>query len=299
MTFQQMQCFIEVAHCRNFTKAAQNLYISQPNLTKYISGMERELGFRLFERSARKVELTPEGRNLLHRTEAIFSYLMRAVDDAKFQHHQIVHTVNIGISRDETIPLPMVETLWTLNSGKDQHITLEQDSYLSLISRLADRTYDLILTTDRNVRIRGDFEFAKLRPFALVIAIHKSHPKASIPDLSPSDLPGELIFMALPDGKSAPHDIVSSVYHNCGGKENEFDIHLCGSPRDTILNARINAGIAIVSGLVNRKEFPDIRFVDFEKRADAFQYLVWRKGEDDPAVLLCRDKITESCQPLA
>lgn len=296
MTFQQMQYFIEVAHCRNFTKAAQNLYIAQPNLTKYIANMEKELGFKLFERSARKVELTPEGRVLLQKTETIFAYLMRAVEDTKIMSKQVVHPINIGISRDETVPEAVLQLLREINSQADIHIVLEQDSYQSLVSRLADHTYDLILTTDRNVRNRSDIEFEPLRPFNLVIALHRTHPKAQIEDLSPRDLRGELVFLALPDGKTAPSGVVSLVYHNCGGNGGEFDIQLCNSPSDTILNALINSGIAIVSGLVNRDDFPDIRFVDFEERTDAFQYVAWRKDESDSAVLACRDLIIARCR---
>lgn len=61
--------FMEIARCLNFSQAAQNLNISQPGLSQQINALERELGFKLFYRTTRKVTLTEEGeylyRNLL------------------------------------------------------------------------------------------------------------------------------------------------------------------------------------------------------------------------------------------
>ncbi len=54
--------FREVAKCLNYTKAAENLYISQPALTKRIGDIERKLGITLFYRTKHSVTLTPAGR---------------------------------------------------------------------------------------------------------------------------------------------------------------------------------------------------------------------------------------------
>ncbi len=57
--------FIALAETLNFSKAAENLYISQSSLTKHIQTMEKELGIQLFERSTNKVALSNYGRLLL------------------------------------------------------------------------------------------------------------------------------------------------------------------------------------------------------------------------------------------
>ena len=54
MTIQQIRYFIEVANCRSFSRAAASLHLSQPNLTKYIAKLEKELGFRLFDRTTHR-----------------------------------------------------------------------------------------------------------------------------------------------------------------------------------------------------------------------------------------------------
>lgn len=58
---QQLQYFMELANCLNFTRAAANLYVAQPTLSQQIADLEAQLGVTLFNRSSRSVTLTPAG----------------------------------------------------------------------------------------------------------------------------------------------------------------------------------------------------------------------------------------------
>jgi LysR family hydrogen peroxide-inducible transcriptional activator len=61
MRLEQISLFREVAEQKSFTLAAKRLYVSQPSVSQQIATLERELGFRLFERNSKKVVLTPAG----------------------------------------------------------------------------------------------------------------------------------------------------------------------------------------------------------------------------------------------
>jgi len=65
MRLYQLEYFIKIAECGSITRAAQELYLSQPSLTKAISGLETEYSLKLFSRTARGIRLTPEGRDFL------------------------------------------------------------------------------------------------------------------------------------------------------------------------------------------------------------------------------------------
>ena len=73
MTLDQLKCFFEVARCRNFSKAAERLFMAQPTLTKSIIKLEGELRVRLFDRSTHHCQLTAEGRLFFRKTEDLFS----------------------------------------------------------------------------------------------------------------------------------------------------------------------------------------------------------------------------------
>lgn len=65
MRIDTLQEFRDLAHSLNFTAAAQRLNITQPNLSKHIADLEKELGFKLFIRG-RELKLTPEGKLYLN-----------------------------------------------------------------------------------------------------------------------------------------------------------------------------------------------------------------------------------------
>lgn len=67
--------FLQTAHRGNFTKAAQELHITQPSVSYAIKQMEESLGLKLFHRLSKGVELTEEGRALLSYVEQSFSLL--------------------------------------------------------------------------------------------------------------------------------------------------------------------------------------------------------------------------------
>ncbi len=64
VSYDYYRIFYYVAKYGSFTQAAQVLMGSQPNLTRAVNNLERELGCRLFQRSNRGVRLTPEGEQL-------------------------------------------------------------------------------------------------------------------------------------------------------------------------------------------------------------------------------------------
>lgn len=64
MELKQLQYFLVVADCLNFSRAAEQLYISQPALSYHIAELERELKTELFVRAPRQLYLTAEGQSL-------------------------------------------------------------------------------------------------------------------------------------------------------------------------------------------------------------------------------------------
>lgn len=75
-----LHTFLITAKCCNFTRAAEALHITQGAVSRQISGLEAHLGYRLFNREARGLSLTAQGREWLPRIEQVFSLIEEAVD---------------------------------------------------------------------------------------------------------------------------------------------------------------------------------------------------------------------------
>ena len=65
MQIKQLEYLVKIVENGSISKAAEQLYITQPNLTKAVSSLEKEYGIRLFNRKARGVELRAEGKEFM------------------------------------------------------------------------------------------------------------------------------------------------------------------------------------------------------------------------------------------
>jgi DNA-binding transcriptional LysR family regulator len=77
MDLRQMRYFLALAEEKHFGRAAERLSLSQPPLSQTIRQLEEELGAVLFERTSRRVELTPAGVALVHEARAILQRVDR------------------------------------------------------------------------------------------------------------------------------------------------------------------------------------------------------------------------------
>ena len=75
ISYEAYRVFYYTAKTRSFTQAANALGNSQPNITRIIKNLERELGCTLFLRNNRHVELTAEGETLYRHVSAAFEQL--------------------------------------------------------------------------------------------------------------------------------------------------------------------------------------------------------------------------------
>ena len=97
VTLKQLRYFSSLAEHGHFGRAAEASAISQPALSMQIKELETALGTELFERSARKVQLTSFGENVLARTEGILRSVDELGDLARTSGDELTGPLKLGV----------------------------------------------------------------------------------------------------------------------------------------------------------------------------------------------------------
>ena len=121
MDFRILRYFLNVAKEQSFTKAAEQLHITQPTLSRQLAALEEELGVTLFARSGRNITLTEEGILLKRRALEILDLEERTLDELKGSEGIVEGTVTIGCGE-----FAVVETLAEICRNYQQKYPLVQ-----------------------------------------------------------------------------------------------------------------------------------------------------------------------------
>ena len=89
MEFRQIQTFMQISQVKNFSKAAELLGYSQSAVTVQIRQLETELGVRLFDRTGKKVTLTPSGKEFWIHANKIIDEMYKAKDAITYRNDRI------------------------------------------------------------------------------------------------------------------------------------------------------------------------------------------------------------------
>ena len=186
--------FCIVAQNGNISKAAEELFVSQSAVSQTIKQLEKKLGGKLFNRSARGVQLTPEG-------EVLFSYVNSAVSLVKNAEEKLLRIQNlregeIKIGASDTICslflLPMLERFNT--NYPDIHISVTNRTTQESIDLLRNGTVDLSFV---NLPIDNDplLEITPVRPIRDCFVVGEKYAFLADSVMRLSDLQSHPILM--------------------------------------------------------------------------------------------------------
>lgn len=96
MELRELKYFLAVAREQSISKAAESLYVTQPNLSRQMQNLENEIGQPLFLRGSRKITLTETGRLLRKRAEEILELYRKTEAELSTPYSDICGDVYIG-----------------------------------------------------------------------------------------------------------------------------------------------------------------------------------------------------------
>ena len=249
MELRQLEYFCNVGTFENFTRAAQNLHVSQPSVTKAIKTLEAELQLTLIDRTQKKISLTVEGK-------AFFKYaqkIMQDVEEAKQNMQQFKirkeNTIKFGLPpMFEAYLFPDLFIKFRAAYPKIELNIQEFGDSVEICQKLKDGTLDFgIIITHADSKYNLSI---KLLSDKYSLCLPKNHRLAKYSEVSFADLKDEK-FILQQDG-TYQHRKICECCAKCGYSPN---ILLCTSQLKTIKQLVTNeAGISLLPNFVLNAE---------------------------------------------
>lgn len=98
MEKRQCEYFLTIAQEKNISKAAEKLFISQPSLSKFLIGLEKETGHKLFLRNRNQLEITEEGKIYLKYAKKFLSLENRMIQELSSRRAKDSSKLSLGIT---------------------------------------------------------------------------------------------------------------------------------------------------------------------------------------------------------
>ena len=288
MNLNQMRYFVSVAEAGNFTKAAQNHYISQTAITQQIHVLEETIGAKLFDRNTRPVSLTPAGKVFLKEAREILGKVDAALLKTREATTGLEGELRLGFTKGyEHSDLPKY-----LRTFHQEYPNVLISCYRCdtdmLASGLGKGEYDVIFTWDStNLRKEETLETRVMERVPLRVALYANHPLARKKELTRKDLKQENILFMSPSGTgdSFGDAFYIRLYLEAGYQPN---IILRSNDIESILMmVAAEEGISIVPEYTHPWDVgtENIVFVPLSGENETEEILVaWRKNDQNPAL---------------
>lgn len=273
MDLKSLRYFLAIADEGSISAAAESLNLSQPNISRQMTLLEKELGAKLFERGSRRIVLTEEGMLLRRRAVEILQLADTAVTEIGSAGKDVIGTVRIGCGETDAMRVvarvirrfsetyPMVR--FELHSGNAEDVS-------DLLERGLVDFGVLIEPTDKTRYDYLSFP-TDIRWGALV---RRDDPLAKLHGVSPSDISGRRVIV------SRQNMAANGISGWMGPDFPEPDVV---ATYNLLFNASLlvseGVGIALcLEGIVNTSGDSDLVFVPFEPELRVGMSLVWKKN---------------------
>lgn len=201
MNSQQIKIFLSIAACKNFSLAAEQLYLSQSVVSYHVSVLEKEIGFSLFDRNTHGVELTPAGTAFYKSMTSIVTQYEDALEKARkiAAGSQNKLSICFGTPTSPTMIGQIVNRIYSILSLEE--IELSKRSYEDVLQPLLSGSADILFTYPPFFRENLGLQRKDFCMTWTSCMMCPQHPLANRTSLSLSDLKGQTLILV--DSKNA------------------------------------------------------------------------------------------------
>ena len=281
----QIDYFMAVATNLSFTRTSEELFVSQPAISRQISQLEKELGARLFVRNNQKTELTEVGRLYFE----LFSRYKADLINTKVEADRILGKkkgmMRVGFLEGwdlfGIIP-PMIERF--NEEYPDIEVVINCCGVKELTTSLLNDTLDVVVTMSNSLSSFSEFTTAPVAEVRKLLLFSSNHRLAGRSGLTLKDFSDEVFI--------APWEIVDKmIVETIASYTRPYGfipkLRFVKNHESTITCVRNNMGVAIVDEWVWAKNAADLRWIPF-RAMDAISVARMSARESEPVLAMER-----------
>jgi DNA-binding transcriptional LysR family regulator len=249
----KLRYIVAVDRFGSMTAAAAAIHVSQPSLTRTVAEVEKELGIALFERRARGMVATAQGRSIIDRAARILADIERLDMDAKeFRAYRESH-LRLCISPPPLITLMNPALPQLLSHHPQLKVDIKSLATDNAISLLRAGDCDLIIGPTQALEEKREFKIIPLKPFDAYFFTRRSHPLTKKRAVSKQHI---LNYpLVLPERDGASPEITSRLFGDTHIPA-DHPIHIIGHfPLACEVVAATDAVATVGQTYLNNKEF--------------------------------------------
>ncbi|MBR3201886.1 MAG: LysR family transcriptional regulator [Mogibacterium sp.] len=260
----QIDYFMAVATNLSFTKTSEELFVSQPAISRQISQLEKELGCRLFRRNNQGTELTEEGRlyfDLFSKYKAEFINTKLKAERITGKNKAVMRVGFLeGWDLFKIIP-PMMERFRA--AYPDTEVIINCCGVKELATGLLTDTLDIVVTIQNSVRMYNEFECMDAANIGKILLFAASHPLAQkdLSELTLKDFSNDLFIAPWEIVDKMIIDAISNYTRPYGFVPK---LRFVKNHESTVTCVRNNMGVMIADDWVWAKNADDLRWIPFK-----------------------------------
>ena len=244
MTTKQIDYCIELAHTLNFSRAADNMFVSQPTFSYQIRLLEDEVGFAIFERSGKGASLTPAGTQFVSFLTGMRQDLKRAVEQGQNFSAKYRDSISICMMvRQALYFLPEAMRMFAESEPNVQITPLFQ--YENSMESFLQNEADIVFALKEQTKQVAGIQVHDLFESRIYLIANRDDPLAGKNLIREEDLYGRTLMV----GGGSPQAL-KTVQHRLinSGKIDYFN----SADHDTTLtNVAAGRGVCLAPGFLN------------------------------------------------
>lgn len=291
MNYNKLKYFYNVAQTCNFTKSAEELYVSQSAISRQIKELEDDFGVALFTRTNRDLLLTEAGQVLFDEIRLFFSKEKELYQKVRAAAFGVQPKLNIGfMGIQPAFHIPAIVNKMALEiPGLGIH--LRRYNWDDIIPALNGSEIDIGLRLRMGTFCEPECNHHILDTDFPAMVVSARHPAASQETADLDAFLDDEILILSPKDSAVPHEYTQKLFRQYGLTPKHYTEY--DQVESILMLIHSDAGVSLLSRFAAIDQFPDLKVVKIANVEPLHLELIWKRENTNPYIeTFCKEMDT-------